>query len=111
MKHALRIPRRHLAPVVMAAVVLLAACSGRLGAARHDPIAPVRAEFDAADVNGDEALNRDELAAGLPQLLDAFAAIDTDGNGLISVAELGSYLQWQRVLRRRPGDPVETLRR
>ena len=111
MNHTLRKTHRHLAPVLMTVVFLLAACGGRLGAARPDPIAPVRAEFDAADVNGDEALDRDEIAAGLPQLLDAFEAIDTDGSGLVSVAELGSYLQWQRVLRRRPGDPVETLRR
>jgi hypothetical protein len=102
--------RAGLACALAAFAALAAACGGRLGAPRPDPIAPLRAEFDAADTSGDELLDRDEIAAGLPQLLDAFAAIDTDGNGLISAAELGSYLQWQRVLRQRPGDPVETLR-
>jgi hypothetical protein len=98
-------------PLLVAAAVLTTACSGRLAAPRPDPIGPLRAEFDAADANGDEALDRDEVAAGMPKLLDAFDAIDTDGNGLISPAELGSYLQWQRVLRRRPGEPMDQPRR
>jgi Ca2+-binding EF-hand superfamily protein len=47
----------------------------------------------------------------MPKLVDAFDTIDTDGNGLISPAELGSYLQWQRVLRRRPGESMDLPRR
>jgi hypothetical protein len=105
-----------LAPVevllaLVVAAILATACSGRIGAGRPDPIGPLRAEFDAADTNGDEALDRDEVAAGMPKLVDAFDTIDTDGNGLISPAELGSYLQWQRVLRRRPGESMDLPRR
>ncbi len=95
-------------PALIGVALLASACGGRLGAPRPDPIAPVRTQFDAADTNGDEALDRDEVAAGMPKLLDAFETIDTDGNGLMSAAELGSYLQWQRVLRWRPGAAVDT---
>lgn len=88
-------------------VVLIAGCSGRLDTARPDPIGSLRGKFDAADRNGDEMLDRDEVAVGMPSLRDVFESIDTDGNGLISAAELGSYLQWQRVLRQPPGEAME----
>jgi Ca2+-binding EF-hand superfamily protein len=111
MRHAHGIARVQALVALAAAAILVTACNGRLGTARPDPIGPLRAQFDAADSNGDELLDRDEVAAGMPKLLDAFDTIDTDGNGLISPAELGSYLQWQRVLRRRPGEPMDLPRR
>lgn len=78
---------------------LLGACGGGFSDARRDPLTPVRAEFDAADSNGNESLDRGEVAAGMPKLLDVFTEVDTDGNGEMTAAELRSYLQWQRVLR------------
>ncbi len=88
--------RRRYAIVLTA---LITACSGSFGDARRDPLTPVRAEFDAADSDGNEALDREEAAAGMPKLLDVFTEVDTDGNGEMTAAELRSYLQWQRVLR------------
>ncbi|MES0874815.1 hypothetical protein [Sinimarinibacterium thermocellulolyticum] len=79
----------------------LGAC-GSLPDARRDPLAPLRAAFDAADANDSESLDRDEAAAGMPELAAVFDDVDTDGNGEMTAAELRSYLQWQRVLRHGP---------
>jgi hypothetical protein len=95
--------------VVVAALV--AACGGRLSDARRDPLTPVRAEFEAADTDGDESLDRDEVAAGMPKLTEVFTEVDTDGNGEMTAAELRSYLQWQRVLRFGPPRDDEDDRR
>lgn len=84
---------------MLAVVLLLPACGSSYRELRRDPLGPLRAEFDAADADGNESLNRDEVARGMPKLLDVFTQIDTDGNGEMTAAELGSYLQWQRVLR------------
>ncbi|MEQ1439130.1 EF-hand domain-containing protein [Fontimonas sp. SYSU GA230001] len=90
----------------LAALVLLAACAATPPErdARRDALAPLRDRFDAADRDGDGALDRDELAAGLPEFVADVDAIDTDRNGRISAAELRSYLEWQRILRRKPND-------
>lgn len=88
----------------LAALLLLLAGCGGPGAAdtRRDALAPMRAQFDAADVDGDEALTRREAAHGMPRLLPSFDEIDTDGNARVSAAELRSYLEWQRVLNAPP---------
>ncbi|MGB1563897.1 MAG: hypothetical protein ACPHN2_20595 [Sinimarinibacterium flocculans] len=90
---------------------LVAGCAGGYADARRDALSPVRAEFDAADTDGDEALDREEVAAGMPKLLEVFAEVDTDGNGEMTAAELRSYLQWQRVLRLGPPRDGEDVRR
>lgn len=89
-------------PVLAAAAVLCACAGPRYGDPRGDALKSVRAEFDAADADRDENLNRDEVAAGMPRLLPVFESIDTDGNQRVSTGELRSYLEWQRVLRAQP---------
>ncbi|MFA5938276.1 MAG: hypothetical protein WC809_02880 [Sinimarinibacterium sp.] len=69
---------------------------------RRDALAPMRDRFDAADTDGDGALSRDETAKGMSDLESRFDTIDTDRNDHVSAAELRSYLEWQRILRRRP---------
>lgn len=90
---------------------LLVGCGGGFSDARRDPLTPVRAEFDAADTNGNESLDRAEVAAGMPKLGEVFSQVDTDGNGEMTAAELRSYLQWQRVLRLGPPREDEDERR
>lgn len=72
---------------------------------RPDALTPIRERFEAADKNGDEALSRDEMRDGMPEFLKDFDTIDTDGNGLVSAAEMRSFLLWQRVLRAQPTGP------
>ena len=91
--------RHRILRAVALSAVLLAACGGGFNDARRDPLTPVRAQFEAADTDGNESLDRDEVAAGMPKLVEVFNEIDTDGNGEMTAAELRSYLQWQRVLR------------
>lgn len=71
---------------------------------RRDALAPLRDKFDAADTDDDDALSRDETAQGMPDLTSSFDTIDTDHNQLVSAAELRSYLEWQRILRRSARD-------
>jgi len=76
----------------------LAACStapssGGLLDARGQAI---RDAFKKADANNDEQLSREEFAT--LNIQDAnFDEVDTDNNGLVSLAELRSYLDWRRI--------------
>lgn len=93
---------RRLPILTLAVAALLCACGARYGERRPDAFDPVRKDFAAADVDGDENLTREEVAAGMPRLLPVFETIDTDGNQRLSTGELRSWLEWQRVLRAPP---------
>lgn len=86
---------------------LLSACSTRVGEARPDLLTPLRPAFEAADLDGDESLTREE-AVGIPDLVPVFDQVDTDRNGRVSTGELRSYLEWQRVLHTPRGRFPET---
>lgn len=87
--------------------LLVAACGNpgpRRGAppGSMDALGLYKAKFETADTSGDERLSRDEVEAGLPELLPRFETVDTDHNNLISSAELSSYLEWQRIVKAPP---------
>jgi len=91
--------------------VLIAAC-GSPGPRRGPPgstdaLGSYQQKFETADADGDELLSRDEVEAGLPELFPRFETVDTDHNGMISSAELSSYLEWQRIVKA----PLEKARR
>ncbi|MDD3763004.1 MAG: hypothetical protein PHP86_06925 [Nevskiales bacterium] len=86
-------------------LLMLGACAGpRRAGMEHADIDELRHRFEAADVDGDEALTPAEAEAGMPQLLDVFATVDTDHNGRATLAEIRSYLQWQRIANAPPPD-------
>jgi hypothetical protein len=93
--------------MVLSGAMLLSACSNRVGEARPDLLTPLRAEFAAADKDGDDTLTREEALA-MPELVPVFDAVDTDKNDRVSTGELRSYLEWQRVLRTPRGRFPET---
>ena len=85
--------------VVVAALLALAAC----GVTQQRPnksAMQVRIEkmFNAADADHDEWLTPQELDAGFPWLAGKFSDIDTDHNGKVSLAEVTSYIELQRML-------------
>ena len=53
--------------------------------------------FQAADTDGDEWLTPAELDAGFPWLAGKFSEVDTDHNGKVSEAEVGSYIELQAL--------------
>ncbi len=87
--------------VLMAATLALAAgCSGggvRYGAQRTAADIELEARFHAADTDKDELLSLEEARAGMPELVDLFATIDTDGSGKLTLAEIRSYAEWRRI--------------
>jgi len=58
----------------------------------------VEAMFNEADVDHDEWLTREELAAGFPWLAGKYHEIDTDDNGKVSLAETQSHIELSRML-------------
>lgn len=83
-----------------AVVALVAACSGggvRYGAQRTAADIELEARFQAADTDKDELLSLDEVRAGMPELVELFTTIDTDGNGKLTLAEIRSYAEWRRI--------------
>mgnify|MGYP006204060371 CR=1 FL=1 len=64
----------------------MAGCSSggvRYGAQRSAADLQMEARFHAADTDKDELLSLEEARAGMPELVDLFATIDTDGSGTI----------------------------
>lgn len=102
---------RTLSVMLVAALVCACAPTPKHKDPRRDALAPMRDRFDAADTDGDGALSREETATGMQDLESRFDSIDTDRNERVSAAELRSYLEWRRILRRRadgtlgPDDP------
>lgn len=86
----MRIP---LLPLLCAAALTLTACASTQ---RPSISRQVQEAFTAADADHDEQLSPEEFA-NLPLKDAAFADLDTDDNGRISLAELQSYLTWRRV--------------
>ncbi|MDP9139406.1 MAG: hypothetical protein M3O62_01265 [Pseudomonadota bacterium] len=93
--------------LLLLGAAMLSSCGKRVGEARPDLLTPLRAEFAAADKDGDDTLTREEAAA-MPELVPVFDAVDTDHNDRVSTGELRSYLEWQRVLRTPRGRFPET---
>ena len=77
----------------LAALVLAVGCSRTaLQAPRFDPVAAARAAMAEFDANHDGALDAEEIAK-CPSLLAAKAAIDKDGDGRLTEAELVARLK------------------
>lgn len=71
-------------------------------AERRKPPARGRDRFLVkADLDGDGALNRSEIRAGLPRILGKFDRIDLDRNGQLTRDELDSWLALRSSARRR----------
>ncbi len=87
-------------PSLLLLALSAAACSGggvRYGAQRSAADLEREARFQAADSDKDELLTLEEVRAGMPELVDLFDTIDTDGNGKLTLAEIRSYAEWQRI--------------
>ncbi|NKF21912.1 EF-hand domain-containing protein [Solimonas marina] len=85
----MRHPIAKLTPLLL---VLLAGCAHD----RPKPDQQLREQFKQADQNGDEQLTPEEFKAlKLPGV--SFQMVDTDGNGLVTLAELENYITWRRV--------------
>lgn len=61
--------------------------------------AKMRERFEAADIDHDGLLSRDETAKGLPHLSRHFDAIDTNHDGKLSIAEIAQFLRNKRAVR------------
>lgn len=61
--------------------------------------AKLREKFDAADINHDGLLTRDEAAKGLPHAAKHFDEIDANHDGRLSVQEVAQYLRAKRAAR------------
>ena len=87
---------------------LLAACSampgappradmGMVGPVERGPREDMRARFDrefkAADKDGDGALTREEMEAGMPVIAADFAKMDVNKDGKVTREEIQRYLQ------------------
>ncbi|MGH8617247.1 MAG: hypothetical protein ACREUW_06110 [Burkholderiales bacterium] len=93
--------------VAVLAALLAAACSGMpSGPPRADmgmvpvergPREDMRARFDrefkAADKDGDGALTKTEMEAGMPIVAADFAKMDTNGDGKVTREEMQRFLQ------------------
>ena len=79
-------------------VVLTSACAPERRAEKSPTYRRIEKLFIAADIDQDEWLTPAELDAGFPWLAGKFAEIDTDHNGKVSLAEVDSYIELQRML-------------
>lgn len=90
---------RHNAPfmrIPLFIVLGLAASAAACGAQPVTQREQVKRVFDAADLDHDEQLDPEEFAT-LPLRGVAFEELDSDGNHRVSLAELLSFLVYQRV--------------
>ena len=53
-------------------------------------------KFDAADIDHDGFLTRDEAAKSLPHIAKHFDAIDVNHDGKLSRQEIAQFLAWKR---------------
>lgn len=83
---------RHL-PYVLLIATTLAACSSHPSDPRGESISAV---FKQVDADGDERLTPQEFAQ-LPLQGVKFEDVDSDNNGVVTIAELRSYLEWRRI--------------
>jgi hypothetical protein len=85
--------------VLVVMLLALTACGPAPRRADKSPMQQrIERMFAAADKDGDEWLTPQELDAGFPWLAGKFADIDTDHNGKVSLAEITSYIELQRML-------------
>lgn len=61
--------------------------------------AKMRERFEAADLDHDGLLSRDETAKGFPHLSKHFDAIDVNHDGKLSTAEIAQFLRNKRAVR------------
>lgn len=61
--------------------------------------AKLREKFEAADIDHDGLLTRDEAAKGLPHAAKHFDEIDTNHDGKLSMQEVAQYLRNKRATR------------
>ena len=88
--------KRILVPVLIA--VLVAGCATPHRRQARSPMQHrIEKMFKAADADGDEWLTPAELDAGFPWLAGKFSEVDTDHNGKVSEAEVGSYIELQAL--------------
>ena len=78
----------------------LAARAGERGAHREAAAEKLREKFQAADIDHDGFLTRDEAAHGMPRVGAHFDEADTDRDGKLSQAEVGAYVAALRAARK-----------
>ncbi|HEX4479232.1 MAG TPA: EF-hand domain-containing protein [Rudaea sp.] len=61
--------------------------------------AKMREKFDAADLDHDGLLTRDEAAKGLPRAAKHFDEIDVNHDGKLSMQEVAQYLRSKHAAR------------
>ena len=61
--------------------------------------AKMRERFEAADLDHDGLLSRDETAKGFPHLSKHFDEIDTNHDGKLSIQEIAVFLRNKRAVR------------
>lgn len=61
--------------------------------------AKMRERFEAADLDHDGLLSRDETAKGLPHLSKHFDAIDANHDGKLSMPEIAQFLRNKHAVR------------
>lgn len=94
---------RHCNPFTLTVVLALAALSSAACAQRQlnaDQREAIRERWQAADRNGDGAIDRAEAEAGLPRVYTHFDRLDTDGDGRLTAEELRAMADAARARRR-----------
>ncbi len=80
--------------MILASALLATAAMGQTPAGAPTPKVPsdVDERFRKADVNHDGRLSRDEAARGGFAVTESFGGVDNDGDGLITLFEIGEFL-------------------
>ena len=93
-----------------AAVLVLAASasSGVLaqaaeGGRGRDMAAQVKQRFEAADVNHDGRLTKEEAKTGMPNVYKNFDAIDTRKSGSVTLADIAAFVREKAAARKAGG--------
>jgi Ca2+-binding EF-hand superfamily protein len=97
MSNALSSPSRPATLTLLAGLALaLCGCATATGSRSQQFAERAQQRFAQADLDRDGQLSRDEAEQGTPRLAGHFDEIDSDHDGLLSTAEILSYLKQRR---------------